>query len=317
MQVCLLHLDDALRTQPPFWQAGGGHMMEVDAQAAGKEVRLWGRETALQRLQILLKETFAKRPADGPRLCFMGSGDFHHVTALLLPLALEAADEPVTVIHFDNHPDWVRFEGGMHCGSWVNRAMQHRCVAKVVTVGVCSGDLRNPEWKGANLVALKEGRLELFPYRHTPSRARKEYGEGTSYRQEGGYLHWNTIEDQGEATFLDLLLSRIDTEAVYLTVDKDVLSREDAETNWDQGVMRLPFLQRCISAIGKAHRILSADINGDYSVPSYGGSAWTRCRKHAEIFMDQPRHKRDVEAAATLNSATNRSLLGTFAEVMA
>lgn len=316
MQLCLLHLDDALRLQTSFIRAcGHGEVRHVEAQALGASVRLWGRQAGLDQLHGVLAENLPKADND-PQLCFMGSGDFHHITALLLSLALEKHTGQVTVIHFDNHPDWVHFDGGMHCGSWVNRAAAHPRISKIITIGVCSHDLRNPDWKGANLQLLADGALELFPYAHAPSRVRHNYGEGVSYQQKKNHLHWLTIQDMGEENFIQLLLTRISTKNVYITIDKDVLAREDAETNWDQGIMRLPFLLQILRKIGERHAIIGADVTGDYSVPHYSGGAWTRLKKHAEIFMDQPRTHPDVAKASVLNSATNHALLEVLTEVM-
>ena len=225
--------------------------------------------------------------------------------------------EPITVIHFDNHPDWVRFEGGMHCGSWVTRIAAHPGVARVVTVGVTSSDLTNPDWKGAGLDLLRDGALELFPYDHAPSRVRRDYGQGASHMQQARHITWNTIRDMGEEAFTARLLTRIPTRDVYITIDKDVLSRADVETNWDQGQMRLPYLLSLIGAIGRAHRIVGADVNGDYSAPHYSGPLLTRMMKRGEILLDQPRHRRDVVAASALNQASNLALLAALEAVMA
>ena len=317
MKLCLLHLDDALVSQRPFMQTcerDSAH--QIEAQQIGAEIRLWGKEKQLEYLRTLLGEQF--KPAnDEPQLCFMGSGDFHHVTALLLESTLEKHAGPVTVIHFDNHPDWVKFDNGMHCGSWVNRATSHPKISKVITVGVCSHDLRNPDWKGANLSLLTQGVLELFPYVHKPSKVRHDYGAGASYRQKENHIYWQTISELGEQAFLRTLLPRIQTKNVYITIDKDVLAREDAETNWDQGVMRLPFLLECLRKIGEKHTIIGADVTGDYSIPYYGGGTWTRIKKQVEIFMDQPQALPDLAKASALNGATNHALLEVLSEVMA
>jgi hypothetical protein len=130
-------------------------------------------------------------------------------------------------------------------------------------------------------------------------------------------LHWTTIRAIGEEKFIEHLLSRITTRSVYLTVDKDVLVREDAITNWDQGSMRLPYLLSIIKEISKRHTIAGADVTGDYSTPSYSGTLWTRLRKHAEIFMDQPHGKPDPTKTATINSAANHALLEVLSGAMA
>jgi len=316
VQLLLLHLDDALELQPDFVRAckfAGAH--QYFDKDAGREVRLWGKQNALANLG---REIVKNTPATGkdPQLCFMGSGDFHHITAMLLDGALERQSGPATLIHFDNHPDWVTFDGGLHCGSWVNSALANANIQKVITIGVCSSDLRSPERKGANLHWLGEGKLELYPYEHPPSRVLADYGNGASYRQEKGALHWKSISEIGEENFIDRMLSRIRTEAVYVTIDKDVLAADDAVTNWDQGRMRLPYLLALISEIGSRHRIIGADVIGDYSVPSYTGSLRTKLMKRAEILIDQPRIRQGAETTRNINSAANHALLEVLAEYM-
>lgn len=316
MKLCLLHLDDALQSQHDFishCERNGAQHLEV--KKLGANVRLWGKQAALEELAATLRG-HDSHLGTGPKLWIMGSGDFHHVSALHIARAAEEANAPVTVIHFDNHPDWVHFESGMHCGSWVNDAAHHPNVAKVITLGVTSYDLKNPEWRGANLDLLKEGKLELFPYWHEPSRVRRSYGMGPGYTQQKGYIHWNTMAEMGEDRFLETLLLRITTEAVYLTIDKDVLCREDALTNWDQGNIALPYLLKMILAIGLNHRIIGADITGDYSAPRYDGNPVTRLMKHAEILMDQPLRRPCPNEAARVNSASNHALLDALQEVM-
>ena len=316
MKLCLLHLDDALQSQPDFiahCERNGAHHLEADK--LGRYVRLWSKEEHLEALSALLCGQFAHLGA-GPKLWFMGSGDFHHISALLIERTLAEQKEATTIIHFDNHPDWVHFSDGLHCGSWVNRAAKHPDVAKIITVGVSSKDLHLPEWKGANLALMRDGMLELYPFWHKPSRVRQEYGSGPGYTQTGQHLHWNTIAAMGEGPFLGMLMQRIQTHNVYLTIDKDVLRNEDAQTNWDQGAMRLPFLLDIISRIGQQHRIIGADVTGDYSAPYYDGSWFTRSKKRAEVWIDQPCQP-DAQKAAVVNSASNHALLDVLQQVMA
>jgi hypothetical protein len=316
VQLHLLHLDDALELQPDFMHSAvmaGAH--ESDLKSVGRSVRLWGGQRDIDTLWHSLLRT-KRSPQSGARLCFMGSGDFHHVSALLLAMAVEDTTGPVTVVHIDNHPDWVRFSNGIHCGSWINKALDDSRVDKIITLGVCSDDLCSPERKGANLAQLSSGRLELYPYQHAPSRVRQHYETGASYHQTDGALHWQMIASMGEENFIERLLSRINTSDVYLTIDKDVLDADDAVTNWDQGHMRLPYVLSLISEIGARHRIIGADVTGDYSTPSYGGGLWTRSIKRAEILIDQPLRKRDSLAIRNINSAANHALLEVLAEQM-
>lgn len=55
---------------------------------------------------------------------------------------------------------------------------------------------------------------------------------------------------------------------VYVSIDKDVLSEEDAATNWDQGAMRLPELIESLRLLSLRRRIIGADICGGLREPS-------------------------------------------------
>lgn len=315
MQLCLLHFDDALDALPDFVlaceNAGARH---VKMRRDGRAIRLWGFHAQLNALREKLAS--ALNGDSEPRLTFMGSGDFHHITTLLLALALDHHPGPITLIHIDNHPDWVKFDKGTHCGSWINRALEHPQVQKIITLGVCSHDLELPEPKYANLNLLSRGVLELYPYDHAPSQVSNDYGAGASFEQRNSHLHWKTIRATGERNFVDYLLSRIGTEAVYLTIDKDVLPREDAVTNWDQGIMRLPYLLSIVREIGAHHRIIGGDVIGDYSRRRFSGSLRTRLSKHYEMFKEPPLGKIDAKQTASINSATNHALLKALSEAM-
>ena len=308
MRASLLHLDEALVGQDALLArvlANDGQ--SLDLRDLGPRLRLWSRPAALAELRGRLR---AAMPANaGPMLVFCGSGDFHHITPILLQRAIEAPEsqiggrEAVTVLHFDNHPDWVRFSNGTHCGSWVGQAARLPGVAKVITVGVCSPDIRKPDPRRADLDLLAEQRLELYAYRD-PNGGRSV---------ELGGRAWPTIEGMGEAAFAALLCSRIGSEAIYITIDKDVLSPGDAATNWDQGRTSLSLLKTLLAAALRGRRLIGADVVGDWSAPVYGGGPVTRLLKRGEAWLDQPRTSPDGAALAA-NEGVNLQLLDLLLE---
>ncbi|MBS0363815.1 MAG: arginase, partial [Proteobacteria bacterium] len=159
----------------------------VEARDLGPALRLWSRPRAIEALRARLRE--ALPAAEGAAVVMTGSGDFHHVSPLLLERALEASDAPaVTVLHFDNHPDWVQFGNGVHCGSWVGWAARMPRVAKVITVGVCSRDISNPSPRRADLDLIAGDRLELYAYREP---------DGADAVRLCG-REWPTVEAMGE-----------------------------------------------------------------------------------------------------------------------
>jgi len=303
MRTALLHLDSALSDQRELdlsVRARGGR--NLDCRHLGPALRLWSRPTALKRLRARIA---AALPAqDGPFLVFSGSGDFHHITPTLLARACEAAGHPpVTLLHFDNHPDWVKFANGAHCGSWVGLAARMPEVARVVTVGVCSADIDRPEGKGADLDLVSDDRMELYAYRAPRG------GETVTIAGRA----WPTIESMGETAFLDVLPTRIETPCVYVTIDKDVLRAADAGTNWDQGRTSLAFLKAMLSRVGQHHRIIGADVVGDWSPAVYGGGPLASLLKRGEALLDQPWARPNATARA-LNETANLELLDLIAE---
>ena len=301
MRVALLHLDDALVAQGDFLEACRCRgAREVDARHLGPQLRLWSRPGPLAELRDLLRRELPVE-SDGLDAVFAGSGDFHHVAPMLVERAIASAAGPVTLVHFDNHPDWVRFANGLHCGSWVNEAAKIPGIVRTITIGVCSDDLRNPRRKGANLGLIGSGALELYAYCGLD-------GDATAGIDLGG-TQWPTIAQHGDAAFLDFLDSRISTTAIYVTIDKDVLRPGDAVTNWDQGRMTLGYLLAAIERIASHRQIIGVDVVGDYSRPSYGGGIVTRAFKRGEALWDQPRIAPDRDAARLTNTIANLAIL--------
>jgi arginase family enzyme len=315
MQLNLLELDDAFEGQTDFIQT----CEQVGTRRAnlrrdGKVIRVWGYHHQIDSLREKIAAVFGattKLP-----LTFIGSGDFHHVTAVLQGAALEHQVGPVTVIHIDNHPDWVIFKKGLHCGSWINTALANPKVEKVITLGVCSSDLVSPERKLANLPLLSQGKLELYPYDHPPSEVSNQHGSGPSFEQVNGHLHWKTIKATGEQDFIGFLLSRIKTKAVYITIDKDALVRGDAITNWGQGQLRLSYVLTLIREIGAHHNVIGADVIGDYSRRLFAGGLKMRISKYKEFMRKRSAERPDPAEIARINAAANQALLKALSEVM-
>ncbi len=293
MYLNLLHVDDALKRQALFLeQCRGLQARESEAAEAAAGLRLWGKDAAVENFRRHLHSSLHCNGGSGTVVTFMGSGDFHHISALLIGMMAESSDAPLTVIHFDNHPDWVHFSGGLHCGSWVNRALALPQVKRVITIGACSRDLRWPEWKRANLQALRNGKTILLPWRSPSQRFRA--------RDIGGLER-----DQ----FLNLLKTLIPTRNVYITIDKDVLSHEGAVTNWDQGQMDVGTLVATLRFVLAHHHAVGIDVTGDYSRPHYPDML-----RKLETLIDQPWRQPDADHAANINQKSNLRLLECISE---
>jgi hypothetical protein len=256
------------------------------------------------------RELLGRLPAPPPEeaeIVFYGSGDFHHVTAALL---LRHAG-PLTVLHFDNHPDWVTFPRGINCGSWVNRALDLPAVARVITIGPASDDLVRPQLSFGALGAVASDRIRLHPWSHPPSRVWGAFADCPSWSVRDGHLHWRTLSGLDEAATVSLVTAAIATRQVYVTIDKDVLGSGDAVTNWDQGGLPLPRLAAILAAVADRHRLVGIDVCGDWSAPRMRDPVrWFISRTDRAAIVPPPDHR-------DRNARTNRALLALFARLCA
>jgi len=261
----ILDLDHSLTAQAPIAQLlDSGRAKRLDLLDLGPKLRLWSSERTWRRFCERLQQR-PRHSGPQPEIFFVGSGDYHHLT----PAFLTDLPEPTSLIHFDNHPDWVRFAPRRHCGSWVNQALKLPNIQRIVTLGPCSDDLQNPQFKGGNLPALKRGVLQLFPWQHAPSRIWGLIGDGAGHRQQENLLHWHNLAGLDWPAFLQQLIASLPTQAVWITIDKDVLASEDAATNWDQGAMRLSHLLQANRMLAAGKRILGIDVCCDYARPGF------------------------------------------------
>jgi hypothetical protein len=302
----ILDLDHSLTDQACITRLlDSGRAKRLDLLDLGPKLRLWSSERTFRRFT----ERLQKRPREDdskPQIFFVGSGDYHHLT----PAFLADLPEPTSLIHFDNHPDWVHLAPRRHCGSWVNQALKLPNIKRIVTLGPCSDDLQNPQIKGGNLGALKRGVLQLFPWQHPPSKVWGRVGDGAGHQQQENLLHWRNLADLDWPVFLQQMIASLPTEAVWITIDKDVLASEDAATNWDQGGMRLTHLLQAIRLLAASKRILGIDICGEFARPAFSNAF-----KRWEAKSDQPPAERWSDADLLRNSATNQALIELFEEL--
>lgn len=302
MHLQALDLDGSLTTQTSLAGAASWQSVRTfDWRDLGSALRLWARRStiALARQRLAAGEVRIENA-----ITLLGSGDFHHVAALLH----EKIREPFTLVHFDNHPDWVRFAPRWHCGAWINRTLALPLLARVVTLGPCSDDLINPGLKGGNLAALDSGRLALFPWQHAPSRIWHRIADGPGHRYANGFLHWRNLCERELDEAISAMIGAVPTEAVWISIDKDVLPEKEVVTNWDQGSMPLDAVLRAIAALRARRRVIGADICGEYAPLAHANPL-----KRWEARLDQPRREHVSDARLQANARVNRALLAAIA----
>lgn len=165
-----------------------------------------------------------------PSICFLGSGDFHHLSFLLLN---QVYSNPILVL-IDHHSDMFKtFPGTISCGSWVLQALQAHKIKKCIVIGNSPDD-------------------EAYRYFKEKKQIVNFYSETFSYE----YI-------------LERVLKELDSSSgpIYVSIDKDVLLQGDAETNWDQGSMTLEELLDLLHHIKETDRLAGVDICGEWPVP--------------------------------------------------
>lgn len=189
---------------------------------------------------------------------FTGSGDFHHLTLLLLREAARRASHPgpADLVVCDNHPDNMRYPFGVHCGSWVSHAAAMPFIRHVHVLGICSPDITfSHAWEN-RLMPFFRRKLTYW------SINRNADWLGLIARRES--CHTFSSPDALIAAFLPIARA---APRVYLSVDKDVLAPSVVETNWDQGVFSESHLADLIAAC--QDRIIGVDICGEVSQYAY------------------------------------------------
>lgn len=301
MKLRLLDLDGSILAQPAMKQrAADGAAQRVELTASAHRLRLWTRRADIVGFARTLVEE-GPPPGRGAEVTFIGSGDYHHLTAPLVG----RMPGPLTVVHFDNHPDWGAWPPAFHCGSWVNRVLDMPHVAQVVTIGPTSASATWPQFKGANLKALSSGRYQLHPWRFARSRVLGRVDPGPGHRAVKGGIVWTNLAGGDWGGFIADLARRLTTANVYVTIDKDVLAGHEAVTNWNQGEMTVAQIAACLEGLATRRRIVGVDVCGDFAPPTF--DCWG---KRLLARVDQP-----VAPPApdlSINAATNQRLLAVF-----
>ncbi len=158
-------------------------------------------------------------------------------------------------------------------------------VSKVLLLGLSSDDIASPAIYTGNLQALKDDRLEIYPYAHEPTRVlfRKVPREQLTYRFGAAGLPAKLSGLNCRAgiwkTFMAELLQRCASKKAYISIDKDCLRSDHALTNWEEGRFSLDELLRLLKVIQETMDIVGLDITGEYSEPVVSGRIKALCSR--------------------------------------
>jgi hypothetical protein len=296
LRIRVLDLDGGLAPQADLFAAASAAW--VPGRDWGPRIRLACGFGAFDRFRGWLGEAL---PADGPCVTFYGSGDFHHVSLALV----ERIREPFNLLVLDKHPDWMRGVPFLHCGTWLRHALR---LPQVRRVFLCGGesDFDNVYRWLAPWPEIAAGRVVIFP-------ARRRFAGGG---WPGISVHPLLARERSPVVMLRASLAPFLDELrrypLYVSVDKDVLTAEDAAVNWDPGLLELEqaveILDTFLAAAG--HRTCGADVLGDWSPVRLGHWLNRVCDR-----LGHPSPDLDLAEAARRNRRANSALLRALAPV--
>ncbi|MEN6413118.1 MAG: arginase family protein [Veillonellales bacterium] len=228
MKKVIVHTDDSLQRLTALLTAA-----QIDLRDLRDELQYFAQKNAIRKCRNRLFSPFS---AAG--VCrFLGSGDFHHLTLVIL----EELRTPFSLVVFDNHLDCSYRFPRYACGNWLYHAASLPNCKKILHVGSTEqyGFLR----KVLSLNhLLRSGKLRVIPA--VPAKNLAAY-------QAALNLAVNTL--------------KMVNVPVYISIDKDVLTAEEAPGDWDNGIMTLPVLESNLAALADALDLIGVDITGEYS----------------------------------------------------
>ncbi|MDD3078726.1 MAG: arginase family protein [Paludibacter sp.] len=160
---------------------------------------------------------------------FIDSGNYHYLTKLWV----DKIKKPFSLVVFDHHTDMQPslFDNLLSCGCWVREVLD-----------------ANPYIRKVCLIGASE---QLIKATDTTL-----YGDRLIFYSDRSLTHEETWKRFAQKHF---------NEPVYISVDKDVLNKSSAVTNWDQGSLSLEELELLLFVIFKNQEIIGVDICGECS----------------------------------------------------
>ncbi|MDO5813222.1 MAG: arginase family protein [Bacillota bacterium] len=156
---------------------------------------------------------------------FIDSGNFHYVSEFWL----EKIKQDFVLVVFDHHSDMVKpmFSDILSCGSWILNSLENnRYLKKVILIGIDEKQVALIPKHPGKVLYLKDDDLENLDV-------------------------WKKIDD---------LLHHY---PLYISIDKDVLSKRVVETDWDQGSMQLIEFKILLAYLFKNSHTIGIDICGE------------------------------------------------------
>lgn len=172
-----------------------------------------------------LKLLEEKVQAYGPEgVHFIDSGNYHYISHLWL----NKIEKDFILVVFDHHSDMIKpiFGDILSCGSWIADELENNLFLKKVVI-----------------IGISKEQEQIIPKKYK-SKIKCVCDEDL-LRNDFSYDYW------------------IGKLPIYISIDKDVLSKEIVNTSWDQGIMKLEQLERILHEILATQQVIGVDICGE------------------------------------------------------
>lgn len=176
---------------------------------------------------------------------FLDSGNYHYVTGIMTALI----KQKFSLILLDHHTDMQKpmIEQMTSCGDWAGKVLKtNPWLQQLILIGPQESDILQIYREKEGLVSGAELQEKLITFSEEEIQS---------------------VEDENKISGIKRNLP------VYISIDKDILDEEYSETNWSQGKMPLPVLERLLMPFLTSGNILGIDICGEcqqgISLPQY------------------------------------------------
>ena len=179
-----------------------------------------------------------KETKELPRIRLLDSGNYHYMTKLWLT----KIEKPFALLTYDNHTDMQppAFGGILSCGGWIAASLEElKNLEHVILIG--------------------------------PDEAAYEQVE-EELKEKVIFLSREKLQEMNDAEISRFLTEVLcETLPLYISIDKDVLCPDDAQTTWSQGDMKLTTLLSGVKTVLECAKktgveIVGVDICGEADV---------------------------------------------------
>ncbi len=234
------------------WTGAALPLPTVDLPAWGPRLRFCAPSAEVERFRVVCEEKLGRA-----RFLVYGSGDFHHLSALWV----RRAPMRLTLVSFDNHPDWDIRPPKWCCGNWINRALDLPNVEHVEVWGCGNFECWGHNRLWGNHANTRSGKLVVHPW--ADERSAEERARPSSILRENWRERFSAFA------------AGLKGKSVYVTVDLDGLKAGEAVTNWENGRFGAGDVTWGLEEMRRGGaEIIAGDICGAYSPPAY--ARWTQ-----------------------------------------